>query len=42
LSEHFQTPIGFAPDIARQVKIRKAKRKPAPDNLSPETQGSSV
>jgi hypothetical protein len=29
-------PTGLAPDIARQVAIRRAKRKPAPDNLAPE------
>jgi hypothetical protein len=31
-------PTGLAPDIHRQVELRRAKqRKPAPDNLAPET-----
>ena len=31
-------PTGLAPDIHKQVELRRAKqRKPAPDNLAPET-----
>jgi hypothetical protein len=30
-------PTGLAPDIHRQVELRRAKRKAAPDNLAPET-----
>jgi hypothetical protein len=30
-------PTGLAPYIHRQVEIRKTKRKPAPDNLAPES-----
>jgi hypothetical protein len=34
-------PTGLAPDIHRQVELRRAKqRKPAPDNLAPETPAS--
>jgi hypothetical protein len=29
-------PTGLAPDIAKQVEIRRARRnKPTPDNLAP-------
>ena len=38
LEETAGIPTGLAPDIARQVEVRRAKqRKPAPDNLAPET-----
>ncbi len=30
-------PTGIAPDIHRQVELRKAKRAAAPDNLATET-----
>ena len=30
-------PTGLAPDIHRQVEMRRAKRKAAPDNLAPES-----
>ena len=38
LEETAGIPTGLAPDIHRQVELRRAKqRKPAPDNLAPET-----
>lgn len=36
LEETAGIPTGLAPDIHRQVELRRAKRKPAPDNLAPE------
>jgi len=36
LQETAGIPTGLAPDIARQVEVRRAKRKSAPDNLAPE------
>jgi hypothetical protein len=35
-------PTGLAPDIHRQVELRRAKRKSAPDNLAPETAAIGV
>jgi hypothetical protein len=35
-------PTGLAPDIAKQVESRRAKRPPPPDNLAPETPASRV
>jgi hypothetical protein len=32
----FKNPTGLAPDIHKQIKIRRAKRKFTPDNLAPE------
>jgi hypothetical protein len=32
----FKNPTGLAPDIHLQIQIRRAKRKPTPDNLAPE------
>ena len=38
LEETAGIPTGLAPDIHKQVELRRAKqRKPAPDNLAPET-----
>jgi hypothetical protein len=34
LEETAGIPAGIAPDIHRQVELRKAKRAPAPDNLA--------
>lgn len=36
LEETAGIPTGLAPDIARHVETRRAKRKTAPDNLAPE------
>jgi hypothetical protein len=36
LEETGGIPTGLAPDIAKQVAVRRAKRKPAPDNLAAE------
>jgi hypothetical protein len=36
LEETAGIPTGLAPDIHRQVELRRAKRKPAPDDLAPE------
>jgi len=38
LEETAGIPTGLAPDIHKQIELRRAKqRKPAPDNLAPET-----
>jgi hypothetical protein len=42
LQETAGIPTGLAPDIAKQVAVRRSKRKPVPDNLAPEAAQPAV